>query len=159
MSETAKFANVFTPVFQKAAETAAVEKQRAQEKITELHEQRKRIDEEVMELEAHLEKIDQDIAIALKHAASDAGFRLDIGGTGGSRRSRSATGPEAFDGQMTTVLAAVSQDEAKAMTAGEISKEANLDGITTSAALKKLLATGKINHVGARRSKKYFKIS
>ena len=55
------------------------------------------------------------------------------------------------------MLVAIPQGEAKAMTAGEVSKAAKLDGATTSAALKKLQATHKIKHVGARRSKKYFK--
>ena len=77
--DAAAFANEFKMVFTKAAESARQEKQSLESRLAQLKSNRDQLEHDIKELQQALEEVDSNIAVGLKHAALDAGVRLEIG--------------------------------------------------------------------------------
>ena len=71
--------------------------------------------------------IDEDVAVALQHAAREAGVKITNGAVKSQIR-RATGGGKITDETLRTVAAAVPQGRANAATSAGIAKQANLDG-------------------------------
>ncbi len=77
--KSAQYADRFKSVFEQAAEAAVGDKQKLQQDVAALNEKRIEIDQQIEALEKQLAEIDDDILVGLKHAAKEAGVRLELG--------------------------------------------------------------------------------
>ena len=154
MSQMAKFANNFGSVVKQAAQAAAKEKTTLQETLANLNEQRKALDAQIKELDKQLDSIDEDVHAAILHCLRDEGFRPYTDVTHAPRGSKNT---DVSDADTATVLDAIGEGKASAMTFGQISKAAGVDGSIASIAIRQLLADDKLKAEGERRGKKYFK--
>jgi hypothetical protein len=160
MSEAAKYANAFAPVFKQAAEAAIEEKDRVVQLIEGLEQERKQIDDKVAEMREQLQNIDNNIVVGLSHAAKDAGLKLELQKrvNDSAHTDSAATAPRSSDSDLTKVLTIVPLGRKSAATFGAISKTVDIaDGKVVAKALKHLVTENKVKTMGERRGKRYFR--
>jgi chromosome segregation ATPase len=152
MSEnTAKFADQFLPIFQRAAVTATGERERIKAEITKLNTQRAELDVRIKSLERQLDALESDIAVALKHAAREAGLKLDIGTHQPAAKASAATPGKSAEAERAAAVSWLKQNKGK-HTGGEIRKGT---GITRNVAIL-LRDVKEVKSEGERRSKVYW---
>ncbi len=159
-TKTSDYANVFAPVFEQAAETATNEKNAMQERIEALQTQRDDFDRQIESVKQQMESLDEAIRIGLTHAAREAGLKFSLNGNGnGNAAGARKGGADKISNEHTSqVLAAVPEGRRDALTFGGICKAVDIsDGTVVSAALKRLISDKKINTLGERRAKRYFR--
>ena len=152
MSEnTAKFADQFLPVFQRAAAAATAERRHLQDQITALNSQRAELDAKINDLQKQSELLESDIAVALRHAAQEAGLKLDV--TGQTSSTRGSAGSNGRSAQVEREAAIAWLKQNKGRHKGEKIKAAT--GMTRDASIL-LRDVKEVNREGERRARVYW---
>ena len=142
--KSAQYADRFKSVFEQASEAAVGDKQKLQQEVAALNEKRIEIDQQIEALEKQLVEIDDDILVGLKHAAKEAGVRLELG-NGKTKEPAKEPGGESkrvtraeLQGAADAVLKALPAKTEEFIAMGEIAAESGVDLKNCRSALKRL---------------------
>ena len=151
MSKAASdFANEFRTVFQKAAQAAQAEKEALASRLQEVKAKRDALDAEIQEIKTAIGDVDAKVAVGLKHAALDAGVKLQIGRNGPQSASGSRQAKRDTAAAMEKVHQALPIKNGKYMSSSDISARIGVDLPSVKYALAKLKKQGKVESNGKR---------